>query len=230
MKSRKNLLEQLKNLPHFSKDTVRQLGSQLGLKDTTAAVYISRFLKYKEIFKLRRELYISADFYDKNKADISYPFYLANIMRKPSYISSWSALQYYNLTTESIYGITSVTQKPTRTYDTKIGSFSYRSIQKELFSDFSSVNPVRSKTPEVSANAPVAHWTSNGVNGKFNFFIASPAKALFDLLYFKTRQFRGIKPEDIKPLIEGLRIDIDEMDKGEQDKFYEMIKKYLNHE
>ena len=206
MKSRKNLLEQLKNLPYFSKDTVCQLGSQLGLKDTTVDVYISRFLKFKEIFKLRRELYISVDFYNKNKADISYQFYLANILRKPSYVSSWTALEYYNLTTEAIHGITSVTQKPTRTYDTKIGNFSYRSIQKKLFSDFSSVN------------------------GKFNFFIASPAKALFDLLYFKTRQFRGVKFESIKPLIEELRIDIDEMDKNEQDKFYEMIKKYLNHE
>lgn len=203
MKSRKNLLEQLKNLPYFGKDTVHQLGSQLGLTNTTVDTYISRFLKFKEIFKLRRELYISADFYDKNKADISYQFYLANILRKPSYVSSWTALQYYNLTTEAIHGIISVTQKPTRTYDTKIGSFSYRSIQKELFSDFSSVN------------------------GKFNFFIASPAKALFDLLYFKTRQFRGAKIENIKPLIEELRIDIDEMDKTEQDKFYEMIKKHL---
>ncbi|MEK7507350.1 MAG: hypothetical protein AAB585_02290 [Patescibacteria group bacterium] len=206
MKSRKNLIEQLKNLPYFSKDIVHQLGSQLGLKDTTVDVYISRFLKYKEIFKLRRELYISADFYSKNKSDISYPFYLANIIRKPSYVSSWAALQYYNLTTESIHGVTSVTQKPTRTYDTKVGSFSYHSIQKELFTDFSSVD------------------------GKFNFFIASPAKALFDLLYFKTRQFRGIKSENIKPFIEELRIDINEMDKNEQDKFYEMIKKYFNHE
>ena len=177
MKSRKNLIEQLKNLPYFSKDIVHQLGSQLGLKDTTVDVYISRFLKYKEIFKLRRELYISADFYSKNKSDISYLFYLANIIRKPSYVSSWAALQYYNLTTESIHGVTSVTQKPTRTYDTKVGSFSYHSIQKELFTDFSSVD------------------------GKFNFFIASPAKALFDLLYFKTRQFRGIKSENIKPFI-----------------------------
>ena len=206
MKSRKNLIEQLKNLPYFGKDTVRQLGSQLGLKDTTVDVYISRFLRFKEIFKLRRELYISADFYNKNKADISYQFYLANILRKPSYVSSWTALQYYNLTTESIHGINSVTQKPTRTYDTKIGSFSYRSIQKELFADFSSVD------------------------GKFNFFIASPAKALFDLLYFKTRQFRGVGVENIKPLVEELRIDIDEMDKNEQDKFYEMIKRYLKHE
>ena len=208
MKSKNNLLllEQLKNLPYFSKDTVHQLGGQLGLKKTTVDTYISRFLRHKEIFKLRRELYISVDFYNKNKADTSYSFYLANIIRKPAYVSSWTALQYYNLTTESIHGVSSITQKPTRTYDTKIGSFSYRSIQKELFSDFSSVE------------------------GKFNFFIASPAKALFDLLYFKTRQFRGIKLEDIKPLIEELRIDIDEMDKGEQDKFYEIIKKYLNHE
>lgn len=206
MKSKKNLLEQLKTLPYFGKDTVRQLGGQLGLKDTTVAVYISRFLKFKEIFKLRRELYISADFYNKNKTDISYRFYLANILRKPSYVSSWTALQYYNLTTESIHGITSVTQKPTRIYDTKIGSFSYQSIKKELFSDFSSVD------------------------GGFNFFIASPAKALFDLLYFKTHQFRGVKVANIKTLIEELRIDFDEMDKVEQDTFYEMIKKYTNHE
>lgn len=31
MKSKNNLLEQLKNLPHFSKNTVRQLGKELGL-------------------------------------------------------------------------------------------------------------------------------------------------------------------------------------------------------
>jgi predicted transcriptional regulator of viral defense system len=206
MKSRKNLLEQLKNLPYFGKDTVHQLGNQLRLKEATIDTYISRFLKYKEIIKLKRGLYISADFYDKNKTDISYLFYLANIIRKPSYVSSWTALQYYNLTTESIYGITSVTQKPTRNYDTKISSFSYQSIQEKLFVDFSSVE------------------------GKFNFFIASPAKALFDLLYFKTHQFRGIKKENIKLLIEKLRIDINEMDKNEQDKFYIMINKYLNHE
>ena len=206
MKSRKNLLEQLKNLSYFRKDTVHQLGGQLGLKDTTVDTYISRFLKHKEIFKLKRGMYISADFYSKNKGDISYSFYLANIIYKPSYVSSWTALQYYNLTTESIRTITSVAQKATRIYDTKVGSFSYQSIQKKLFTDFSSVN------------------------GKFNFFIASPAKALFDLLYFRTRQFRGIKVEDIKPLVGELRIDIDEMDKSEQDKFYEIIKRYTKYE
>lgn len=202
MKSKNNLLEQLKSLPHFSKDIVYQLGKQLGLKDSTVDTYISRFLKYKEIYRLKNGLYVSVSFFDKNKDDISYSFYLANIIRTPSYISSWAALQYYNLVTETIHTITSVTPKVTRNYQTKAGNFAYQSINKGLFSNFSLVK------------------------GKFNFFIASSSKALFDLLYFKTRQFRGVSLDTIKALAAGLRIDIDEMDREERAKFNTMIKKY----
>lgn len=203
MKSKNNLLEQLKTLPHFSKNSLYQLGKQLGLEDSTVNTYISRFLKYKDIYRLKNGLYVSADFYDKNKSDISYPFYLANIIRTPSYISSWAALQYYNLATEAIHPVTSVTPKVTREYQTKAGNFAYQSINKDLFSDFSLVK------------------------GKFDFFIASPSKALFDLLYFRTKQFRGLSLENVKTLVAELRIDIDEMSKGEQDKFYENVNKYL---
>ncbi len=201
MKSKSNLLEQLKSLPYFGKDTVYQLGKQLGLKDSTVETYISRFLKYKEIYRLKNGLYVSADFFDKNRNDISYSFYLANIIRTPSYVSSWAALQYYNLTTEAIHSVTSITPKVTRDYQTKAGNFAYQSINKEFFSGFSLAK------------------------GKFDFFIASPSKALFDLLYFRTRQFRGISPENIKTLVGELRVDIDEMSKEEQKKFYTMIKK-----
>lgn len=202
MKSKNNLLEQLKSLPHFSKSTVYQLGKQLGLKDPTVNTYISRFLKYKDIYRLKNGLYVSADFFDKNRNDISYSFYLANIIRTPSYISSWAALQYYNLATEAIHSITSVTPKVTREYQTKVGNFAYQSISKDLFTDFSLAK------------------------GKFDFYVASPSKALFDLLYFRTNQFRSISAKDVKTLIDELRIDLDEMDKEEQDKFYAMIKKY----
>jgi len=203
MKSKNNLLEQLNTLPHFNKNTVRQLGLQLGLKDSSIDTYISRFLKSKEILPLKGGLYVSADFLEKNRNDVSYSFYLANIIRQPSYISSWAALQYYNLATEAINSITSVTLKVTRQYQIKAGSFAYQSINKDLFSDF-----ILAK-------------------GRFDFFIATPSKALFDLLYFRTRQFRGIKFDEIKGLVNELRIDIDEMDKAEQDKFYSMINKYL---
>ncbi|MBI4234914.1 hypothetical protein HY604_01285 [Candidatus Peregrinibacteria bacterium] len=202
MKSKRNLLEKLKSLPHFEKDVIFHLGKDLGLKNATIDTYISRFLKFREIIKLKKGLYVSSDFFGKNKNDISYSFYLANVIRKPSYVSSWAALQYYNLATEAIHSINSITPKVTREYQTKAGNFSYQSIKKELFTDFSLAK------------------------GKFDFFIASPSKALFDLLYFRTNQFRSISSENIKGLIEELRIDIDEMSKDEQEKFYSMIKKY----
>ncbi|MBU1121140.1 MAG: hypothetical protein KKF54_00370 [Candidatus Omnitrophica bacterium] len=214
MKSKKNLLEQLKSLPHFSKDSLYQLAKQLELADTSVDTYISRFLKHKEILQLKKGLYISADFFSKNRSNISYSFYLANIIRTPSYISSWSALQFYNLITEAIYGVTSVTPKVTRNYTTKAGNFSYNSIKKELFLDFSLM---KGKAVD-------------GQSMRLDFFIASPAKALFDLLYFKTRQFRGVRFKNIKAVVEDLRIDIDEMGKKEQNKFYAMTKEYINNE
>ena len=204
MKSKSNLIEQLNNLPHFTKSTVYQLGSQLGLKNSTVNTYISRFLKRKEILSLKNGLYISAKFFADNKSDISYSFYLANILRTPSYVSSWTALQYYSLTTEAIRSITSVTLKVTRDYETKTGTFSYQSINKNLFSDYSLVK------------------------GKFDFYIASPSKALFDLLYFRTHQFRSVRLEDVGKIVEEFRIDIDEMDEAERNKFYEKVKAYLH--
>ena len=188
MKYREILLEQLKNQPHFTKKAIYQLSEQYGLKKTTVNTYISRSLKRKDVISLKNGLYVSTDFFDKNKDDISYSFYIANILRTPSYISSWTALQYYNLATEIIHTTTSVTNKVTRTYQTKIGNFGYQSIKDELFTDFSLTK------------------------GKFDFFIASPSKALFDL----------------NSLISSLRGDFDEMDKNEQDNFFSMTKKYAN--
>ena len=84
---------------------------------------------------------------------------------------------------------------------TPAGNFTYQSIKKDFFSDFFLVK------------------------GQFDFYIASPAKALFDLLYFRTHQLRGINLQDIKRMINELRIDFDEMDKAEQEKFYFLINK-----
>jgi predicted transcriptional regulator of viral defense system len=206
MKYREILLEQLKSQPYFNRKAVHQLSEQYGLKSTTVDTYISKSLKRKEIITLKKGLYLSADFYNKNKGDFSYSFYLANILRTPSYVSSWAALQYYDLATEAIYIITSITPKVTRSYKTKVGNFAYQSIQKELFRGFSLVK------------------------GNFDFFIASPSKALFDLLYFKTRQFRGIRLESVKALIEELRIDIEEMSQEEQKSFFTMVKNYTHYE
>src|SRR3989338_6213981 len=109
MKYREILVERLKSLPYFRKDAIYQLSRQYGLKSTTVDTYISRSLARKDIIQLRKGLYTTTDFYKKNVGDISYTFYLANIIRTPSYVSSWAALQYYDLATESIHSITSIT-------------------------------------------------------------------------------------------------------------------------
>ena len=103
MKYREILLEQLKKQPYFTKKDVHQLSEQYGLKKTTVDTYISRSLKRKDIIPLKNGLYVSTVFFDENKGNISFSFYLANILRTPSYISSWTALQYYNLATEVIH-------------------------------------------------------------------------------------------------------------------------------
>jgi len=213
-KAKENLLIELKSLPYFNKDYIFQLGideTKYNLKKSTIDTYISRFLKSKEILSLGRGVYVTTDFYHKNKGDISYKFYLANILRAPSYVSSWAALQYYDLITEAVYTITSVTTRVTRSYNIKAGNFTYQSIQKELFSEFSLIKG----QPGSSA-------------GGFDFFIASPSKALFDLLYFRTRQFRGVRLADIKSLVQELRVDLEEMNEKERNNFFTMIKKYIN--
>lgn len=202
MKYREVLVEQLKTTPYFTKEAVSQLGGQYGIKGATIDSYVTKSLACKDFLPLKRGLYITSDFYNRNKGDISYTFYLANILRRPSYVSSWTALQYYNLTTEIIHTVTSITPKITRSYVTKTNTFTYQSIKKDLFSNFTLMK------------------------GTFDFFIASPSKALFDLLYFKTNQFRGVKLEAIGAFVEGLRIDIDEMDESEHAKFYALVKKY----
>lgn len=203
MKYREILINQLKSLPFFSKETVMSLGKQFALKAATLDAYISRSLKLHDIFSLKNGLYVTADFYNQNAGDISYTFYLANVLRRSSYVSSWSALQYYDLATEAIGTVTSVTTKITRTYNNRAGSFAYQKINKDLFSGFKMVT------------------------GKFNFFIATPAKALFDLLYFRTNQFRGVDVKRVVGLVEDVRIDIEEMEAPERELFFTMVKKFL---
>ena len=113
MKYREILIEQLKELPYFDKKTIYQISEQHSLKTGTVDAYISQSLARKELIQLKKGVYITADYFNKNKSDISYAFYLANALRQPSYVSLWTALQYYNLATEAIHSVISVKPKAT---------------------------------------------------------------------------------------------------------------------
>jgi len=60
-------------------------------------------------------------------------FKIANRIYLPSYVSLESALSYYHLIPESIYGITSISTRKTYHFKTSIGEFIFRSIKLQLF-------------------------------------------------------------------------------------------------
>ncbi|WP_306537080.1 hypothetical protein [Geobacter sp.] len=58
---------------------------------------------------------------------------LANLIYGPSYVSLEYALHYHGLTPERVEALTSVTCGRSRTFDTPVGTFSYRMIPLEAF-------------------------------------------------------------------------------------------------
>jgi len=67
-------------------------------------------------------------------------------------------MSYYLLIPEAVYQITSCSTRKTKTFETSIASFSYRSVKNSMFF---------------------------GYELKNNILIASPEKALLDWLYFR---------------------------------------------
>lgn len=119
---------------------------------------LSRWVKTGKLIQLRRSLYMLADVYSKKTA---HPFLLANRMRSASYVSLQSALSYYGLIPEYVPVVTSVTTGRPEKLETAAGNFIFRHIKKKLFSGY--------------VSEPVADDQS--------VFIATPEKALLDLIY-----------------------------------------------
>jgi predicted transcriptional regulator of viral defense system len=60
-------------------------------------------------------------------------FYISNKIYNPSYVSMESALSYYGIIPEGVYSIQSITTLKTNSFNTKIGSFNYQNVKKQLF-------------------------------------------------------------------------------------------------
>lgn len=127
---------------------------------------------------------------------------VANILLGPSYVSLDFALWFYGLIPESVYEITSITTKRTKSFETPFGVFSYRQIKKELF------------------NIGLEIQTSKSGN----FIIAVKEKALCDKVYFtKDTDLRSQKAM-IEFLEDDLRIDMDELASCDMTVFEEYAK------
>jgi len=185
-------LIKLAKLPYFRTSHLEALLPHLKM----ASLYqkISRWLKKGEIIALKKGYYVTKEYKEKNIADPNYLFYLANILRYPSYVSSSYILQKYDILTEITYPITSITTKTTRKYANPLGSFIYYSITPKLYKGYKR---------QLFKNEPV--------------YAASLAKALFDYLYIKYSR-RKIKAAEI---ISRERLNLENFKKNDLKEFKE---------
>lgn len=107
-------------------------------------------------------------------------FEIANRIYAPAYVSLETALAVRGLIPEAIYGITSATTRPTRSFRTPPATFLYRTLKPSLFFGY-----------EVEAYSGQKHYS-----------IATPEKAILDYFYLNPA---FATPEDF----ESLRVNAD---------------------
>ena len=194
------LLHQVGNLPVFS-SALLQAGN---VNRANIQKQLSRWTKASKIHQLRRGLYILAEPYRQKDP---HPFLIANHIISPSYVSLQSALGYYGLIPESVPQVLSITSKlRSKVVDTPIGSFRYHNIQRSLFFGFSLIK----LTTDQSAH------------------IASPEKALLDLVYF-TKQGQSMAFLDSLRLQNLDLLDLDWMERVARETGLEKFVKAVNH-
>jgi predicted transcriptional regulator of viral defense system len=144
----------------------------VGLKNPQSLkVHISRWQKSGKLIPLKNGLYILANAYRKVEPQ---GFYVASLLKKPSYVTMEKALEYYDLIPEAVTVYTCVTTKRQGYFKTPIGVFDYRHIKTSYFWGYDS----RTLNNQTS-------------------FIASPEKALLDLIYLRNIR---VSPEYLEEL------------------------------
>lgn len=175
-------------MPTFPFDYTVLMNRLQGYKSPRAKV--TRMLREQELIRIKKGLYIRGpDWGDPVDRCV-----LGNLVYGPSYISFEYALSYYSLIPERVEAITCATNKRNRSFSTPVGYFSYRYLNKKVYSLGITRMP----------------------SGSSGFLIAMPEKALCDML----STISGITRQSEIPalLFEDLRIDIDELATMDKDR------------
>lgn len=133
--------------------TPREFKRLFNVSSFAASKFINQYSRKNFFIKLRNGLYcLTAAQPDQ--------FIIANKLYQPSYISLETALAFYNIIPETVYSITSVSTKATRSFIAAGREFSFSKIKKNLFTGCQLLE-----------------------KGGERFLIAEPEKALLDYFY-----------------------------------------------
>jgi predicted transcriptional regulator of viral defense system len=133
---------------------------------------LSRWTKAGRLYQLRRGLYALAPPFQKAKP---HPFLVANRMVRASYVSLQAALAHYGLIPEYVPVVTSVTTARPGRWETPLGVYEFRHVKTDL----------------------LAGYRLTDLDGGQKAFVATPEKALLDLIYL---QASGDSPDYLREL------------------------------
>ena len=137
-----------------------------------------------EIIRLRRNLFVVNP--EETRLPLSSGL-IANHLLAPSYVSMQTALRYYGLIPEAVYTIQSMTFKAAKEFNTPVGNYCYYHISRETY--------------------PIG--ITQIKDGNSVYIMATPEKALCDLIANQPGINLRYKKEALEFLEENLRFDMD---------------------
>lgn len=128
------------------------------------------------IEKLRNSYYLFSNRTDSELLR----FFISNTIYEPSYVSLQSALSYHHYIPEAAFHVTAVSTNKTKTFETPRGTYLYQTIQPAAFLGYELIK-----------------------NEEMTVKIASPEKALVDLIYLNKKlrdadEIRALRLENVK--------------------------------
>jgi len=159
---------------------------------------VHRASRQGEILRLKPGLYCLDAALRKTQP---HPFVVAATLHWPSHVSLESALSYHGLIPEAALSVASVTARRSCSYDTPLGTFSFT---------------------RVPMNDPFAGVRATKLDSGAWAFIASPIRAIADLLYVRKREIDG-EGGALDFLIRSMRIERDDLEALDWDEAGEVL-------
>ncbi|MEK7061245.1 MAG: hypothetical protein AAB954_01140 [Patescibacteria group bacterium] len=181
--------KELQSLPYFTKNAASVLIGKTGRNLDKKIAQLTK-IGYLETFK--KGFYVSSAYAEKMPNE-PYSEFIANVLRSPSYLSCEYVLAKEGLIAESVFAVTSITTKTSRSFSNFLGTFMYKNIKSGLFTGYYE-----------------SYWEEKII------YIATKAKALFDYFYLK-------KMENIEQEIYDSRINWNNFSREDLHKFEKYV-------
>ena len=178
----------------FTRD---QAALWVGSRGARLDALLKRAVASREVWRVHRGLYCLSDRYTRSRVN---PLEMAQRIHGPSYVSLETALSHQGWIPEGVQAVTSVALGRSRTFDTPVGLFSFTRVpQRRLLAGVRRVS----------------------VDGGSAYFLATPLKALADLVYVQRREWHSAAP-----VVESLRVEDESLAELTGELFDEVMSAY----